>query len=410
MRQRSLTARLALGGLPALISAGVAAVVPLTGALFLTEDEYAIWALVTTLSTIFLLFDFGAPALATKLAAERSLNRHALSGVIALTAVPPLALGAVASVIWYPYAHASQLWAYEPPVVIWAILLVAAGCALRSAASVFAAVSLGRSHYANRAVILIAGALASAIATVGSLWAGAGLLALGIGVIANGVVGLGFSIVLERRIDSSDADVAVARLIRLFFVSKGAATLLGLVITQLDRWALGLAGDASLLASYDLATRIVQIPKIALLALLVGLVAESAQASGAELRRVWSRSTALAVVTFVAAQLVCVPVALILSERSEVSGYWLLILGVVVAQLALTSTIPTTLILAGEGRPERELLYLVPTFLLVVGGYVAGVLLHNGVLLVSIWLGSVTLASLLYSLIGPKLIGVKHAV
>lgn len=410
MKQRSLTARLALGGLPALVSAGVAAVVPLTGALFLTQDEYAIWALVTTLSTIFLLFDFGAPALATKLAAERSLNRHALSGVIALTAVPPLALGAVASAIWYPYARASHLSAYDPSVVIVAILLVAWGCALRSAASVFAAVSLGRAHYANRAVILITGALASAVVTVGSLWAGAGLLSLGLGVIANGVIGLGFSIALERRMDSSGTDVAVARLIRLFFVSKGAATLLGLVITQLDRWALGLAGDASLLASYDLATRIIQIPKIALLALLVGLVAESAQASGAELRRVWSRSTALAVITFGAAQVVCIPVALFLSQSNEVSGYWLLILGVVVAQLALTSTIPTTLILAGEGHPERELFYLVPTFLLVVGGYVAGIVLHNGVLLVTVWLGSVALASLAYSLLGPKLIGVRHAV
>lgn len=410
MKARSLSTRLMLGGLPAVVSAGLAAVVPLTGALFLSQDAYATWALVTTLSTIFLLFDFGAPALATKLAAEGSLNRHALVGVISLTATPPLVLGALAAAIWYPYANASGLSAYEPAVVIASILIVAVGCALRSAASVFAAISLGRRHYANRAMILVAGALASAVATVWALWAGIGLLALGLGVIANGVVGIALSMVLERRLDESGVDVAVARLIRRFFISKGAATLLGLVITQLDRWALGLAGDASLLATYDLATRVIQIPKIALLALLVGLVAEAATTSGSALRRLWSRSTGLTVAVFVAAQVVCLPTALFLSASSGVRGYWPLVVGVAVAQLALTSTIPTTLILSGEGRPERELLYLVPTFLLVMGGYVSGVMLNNGVLLATVWLVSVTTTSLIYVLAGPKLIGTKDAV
>ncbi|AZS44857.1 hypothetical protein BWL13_02454 [Microbacterium oleivorans] len=407
---RSLPSRLFLGGLPALMSAGVSAAVPLTGALFLSDSEYAIWALVSTLSTIFLLFDFGAPALATKLATEGNLSPQARRSVLLLTAAPPLALGMVACAIWPTYSASTGLGAYGVPLVLIAIGLVSVGCALRSASSVFAAAALGRQRYGSRAVILIAGATASALVTIVGLVGGAGLMALALGVAANGVVGVTLSLLLERHADPGATNVDTRRLVRLFMTSKGAATLLGLVITQLDRWALGLIGDSTLLATYDIASRIIQIPKIALLALLVGLVAEGASARGGELFRLWGRSTIVTAVVFAAAQLICLPLTFLIIQAGATPDHTVeIVFGMAVAQMSLTATIPTTLILSGQGRPHLELVYLAPTFVLILATYMIAISTSNGYFLVGGWIISVTITSLLYIVFGPRLIGATRA-
>ena len=407
---RSLPTRLFLGGLPALMSAGVSAAVPLTGALFLSDSEYAIWALVSTLSTIFLLFDFGAPALATKLAAERSLSSQARRSVLLLTAAPPVALGLAASAIWPTYSASTGLEAYSVPLGIGAIGLVSVGCALRSASSVFAAAALGRQRYGSRAVILMAGATASALVTVAGLMAGAGLMALALGVAANGVLGVALSFVLERRADEAATDVDTRRLVRLFMTSKGAATLLGLVITQLDRWALGLTGDSTLLATYDIASRIIQIPKIALLALLVGLIAEGAITQGRELFKLWGRSTIITAAAFASAQLICLPLTFLIIQSGASPDHTVeIVVAMAVAQMSLTATIPTTLILSGQGRPHLELAYLAPTFILVLLTYAFAISTSDGYLLVGGWVISVSATSLLYIAFGPKLIGARRA-
>lgn len=402
----SRRSRLVLGGIPSLGSSAVSAAIPLSGAVFLTSDQYAIWALVSTLSTIFLLFDFGAPALAAKVSAEGNASRSTVYKICALTGLPPLLLAAVGCLVWAPYASAADLNAYSASEVIAATGAIGLGGALRSVGTVFAGLSLGRQHYGARAIILLIPAAGSAISTVALLASGFGLWSLAAGIGIAGVLACALGAFLERHRDTSGDNLESSRLVRLFFVSKGAATILGLAVTQLDRWALGLTGDASLLAQYDIVTRLVQIPKVALLALLVGLITEAASSPPAELRRLWVRSTRFVTVAFGAAQLLCIPAALILIDASQgVSATSLAVaIALGIAQTALTATIPATYIFSGRGEPQRELAYLLPLFVLVIASYVLGIAMQDGGVIVGGWALAVTALSVFYLVYTSKIL------
>lgn len=391
VRTPGVRSRITLGGLPGLVSAAIAAVVPLSGVLFLSPAEYAVWALLATLFTIFLLFDFGAPALAAKLATERVASPRAVRRVLLLTSAPPLLLAAVAAITWPVYSSITGLVSYSDSSVIVCIVTLGLGGALRSAGTVFAGISLGRQRFGRRATILLVPAIINAGLVLALLVIGLGVFALAIGVAASGAASAVLGALLERTRDAASDDVEVGRLVRVFLFSKGAATLMGLAVTQLDRWALGLVGDVSLLAQYDVVTRLVQIPKVALLAMLVGLVAEAASSSADQLKALWKRSTVVTVVLFAASQVAMIPLALLLvSANSTVTSLtiWLAVsLGV--AQTALAATIPSTYVLAGRGKPHLELIYLAPVFILVILSYVLAIILSDGWLLV--WLYSLVM-------------------
>jgi len=355
---------------------------------------------------MFLLFDFGAPALATKLAAESRATIPSILRVIALTAIPPSVLAVVAVSIWPAYAEFSGLSAFDVRTVLTVIAVVGIGSSLRSVASVYAAISLGRRRYGARAWILLVSALGNAVSTLAALSLGCELYALGIGVLVGGALGTTAALVIERHLDRGPSDVEASRLVRIFMTSKGAATIAGLVITQLDRWALGLAGDDVLLAQYDLLTRVIQVPKIALLALLVGLVGEATGLTRLEVRALWRRATLVTVIAFGAAQVSCVPVGIGLAANGSSLSPSLVLLafGLASAQLTLTATIPVTYIVAGRGAPQLELLYLVPLFVCVVATYAAGIFAGDASIIVVGWMASVSAASLAYVLCAPKLL------
>ncbi|WP_285038930.1 hypothetical protein [Plantibacter sp. lyk4-40-MEA-4] len=408
MKQKRSTDYLKLlrGGAPALVSSGVVAVVPLTGALFLSTSDYAVWALVSTLSTIFIIFDFGTTSLATKLAAERRLSRKFVAKLAAITAAPPVILGACAVLLWPLYSHLSDITSAPTDRVMWLIVAVSAGTTMRSVGVVFAAISLGRENFGKRTAILLAGALTQATATVASLAIGTGYWSLGIGVVAGGLAQFLIGILCERRGDSfsSEDGIDLSSLLKRFVTVKGLATALGIIATQLDRWALGLVADPSLLATYDISTRLATIPKIALIALAAGLISEGARTARlSEALRMLASSQRMVGLLYIAAGSVTGTIAWIMLQGREPD---LLVIGIIavvsIAQGANVVTISATLLLTGAGHPEFELRYLAPLAVACLVAYGAAIGTGEPLLLIGGWAIAMTVTSIGFIIRAPR--------
>lgn len=384
----SVIRRLLKGGLPAIASSGVVAVVPLSGVLFLDAKHYAVWALASTLSTVFVVFDFGTSALATKLAGSNSLSTKTMFHLLWISALPPAVLGVASILVWPVYARAAGLVYFPLDEAILLLALVAIGTLFRSVGVLFAAIALGRGHFGKRSAVLIAGALVQLAVTMAGLASDMGVMSLGAGIVAGGVVQAATATVLEALSPRATSQTVNAReIIWRFVKSKGAITALGLCVTQFDRWAVGLVGDPGLLATYDVATRIATMPKIALIAIAAGLVAESARVTSVDslselLRRSQRWNTFAVLVAGLAAGFVTFFVIDFGLDPT------LTILVIVLAGLAHSAngaTIATSMILTGRGRPDLELRYVVPLAVTCIAAYALGVGLQSGAVLLGVW-------------------------
>lgn len=398
--------KLLRGGAPALVSSGVVALVPLTGALFLSPSDYAVWALVSTLSTIFIIFDFGTTSLATKLAAERRLSRSFVAKLATITAAPPIIFGTVAALLWPLYSHLSDITSAPDDRVMWLIAAVSAGTTMRSVGVLYASISLGRENFGKRTAILLAGAVTQAVATVVSLAMGAGYWSLGIGVVSGGAIQFLVGILCERKGDtvSSGDGIDLGALLKRFVTVKGLATALGIIATQLDRWALGLVADPSLLATYDISTRLATIPKIALIALAAGLISEGARTARlSEALRMLSSSQRMVALLYIAAASVTGTVAWLMLQGREPD---LLVIGTIVvvsiAQGANVVTISATLLLTGSGHPEFELRYLAPLAIACILAYGAAIFTGEPLILIGGWASAMTATSVGFIIRAPS--------
>ena len=402
-RPESLAIRLLQGGLPAILASGVASLVPLLGSVYVSTTEYAIWALGATLSTIFIVFDFGSPSLATKLASTDQLTRSASIKLSFISLIPPLVLGIVAVVVWPWYGRQAGLDGLSDSTVLPLFILIAVGCALRSVGLVYAASALGSGSYARRGLILIGGASVNLASTLLCLTAGMGVQSLGYGVLSAGFVQAVLGLTLGYRMLPSTSlsrhvSREVDRLIGLFLRSKGLVTLLGLGITQLDRWAVGLIGNPHLLAQYDIATRVLVMPKVALVAIAAGLIAEGGRAKAhGHVSELLRKSELLLYVVSPIATIAAGAFAILMQLSLEPAmNIWILTGVLSAAHLANMMTIPSVYILTGMGRPDFELRYLIPLASITTAVYGASIILTNGQLFVVGWAVSMFGCSLFF--------------
>ncbi|OII38157.1 hypothetical protein BIU98_14885 [Curtobacterium sp. MMLR14_010] len=387
----------------------MAALVPAAGILFLDPNAYAVWALAATLTTIFLLVDFGTTGLATKLAAEARIGGRPLITLFALTAVPPILLTVITLVAWPAYSAAAKLTDARDPAVLLLITLVGVGTTLRSLGLISAAVALGRNDFRKRSAILLAGALTQAAVTVAMLASGVGILSLGFGVVTGGLVQLAFGIILERPDRESASTEPVWPLVRRFASSRGAAVLFGVAITQLDRWSLGLFASAAVVTVYDIAIRFATMPKIALLAFGGGLVTEaSGEPPAHHLLKVFRTYTKMyAVLAGVAILPVVFVAVLIGTTRTNLPLLVILPIAVLtaMAHAVNATTIPASFLGMGLGRPGLELLYLTPLVACCALSYVIGNLTQLPLGQVGIWAGAMFACSVIYVVAFPRLNG-----
>lgn len=403
--QSTLMLRLLKGGGPALLAGGISLLTPLLGLLFLDSDTYVVWALASTLITLFLVLDFGTGSLSVSLAAQGQAYPRALLKLCAITSAPPIILSSCAIMIWPWYARNADVYASFGDVATLFILL-AIGTVFRGIGLVIAGVALGKSRYMLRSWIYLSGALTQLVVVSLLLGFGKGVIALGLGISIGGLVQMAIAIArVQTIVDRADNQpVNIDGVIWQFAKSKGAVAAIGLSIMQLDRWALGLAGSPANLQVYDAATRLGSIPKVALVALLAGLIKEmsdSAKHSTLALRRTYKKSMVITASVSVAGAGCALAASWVFGLLTESTAV-LIVLVVICAQTASALTIPITMYLASIRRPALELLYLIPMAVLVYGAFAYGIVAQDSIALILISTAAVILSSVVYSAIGSS--------
>ena len=407
--------RLFKSGAPAAISTTLALLLPILGRFYLNDEQYAAWALIATIATIGLLIDFGGPSLAVRIAGAGPISNKRLFVLGGLSGACSLIVGIAAALVWPVYsAHI----ALEPPVGMQAMLLLTGvGSALRSVLIVLAAIALGRERFVSRASNLL---LQVAI-QCGVAWT---LLAAGVGVAAMPMSILASCIPLlpiylydfragERKHQCKEPAFAfgASRIdfmseVKIFMAARGVASFISLAFTQVDRWLIALSADANFVANYDLAARIAVIPKTALLTLGLGFVHEAARLRlrnevGAVLRKAYIVS----LIVVVAGSVGTLAVGYLAFRQFGDQGdplFMLLLTLLISSNAAHAMTAPGVLIMTGLGKPQFELVYLVPA---AITGTAAG---GAAVMASSVWgtalaiSGSLLLWSILFSLWVPR--------
>ena len=344
--------------------------VPLLGRAYLDDVEYSCWALIATIGTVGLLVDMGAPSLAVRLATQNAATNRRVILMCAISAAPTVIIGVVAVLMWPQYMMISHLTAIPHMQLL--LALAAIGGASRSALVIYASLALGAEDFKFRSFLLTVQALVNC----GLVWL---LLATGSGVVAYPLAAIVSSVILlppacmywlrnrTRRhawADSGESLSFRSEILR-FVYARGIGAILGLSLTQLDRWAIGLVGNSAFLSDYDLAARFAVIPKTALLTLGLGFVHEAARIRDGNLMPLYRRLNIVTCVMLLIGALGATLFALLYFALVGVDPekqYWILYLILIVAYSAHATTAPGVLILTGLGMPRYELYYLVPAF------------------------------------------------
>ncbi|OZC70064.1 hypothetical protein CH306_05785 [Rhodococcus sp. 15-725-2-2b] len=271
---------------------------------------------------------------------------------------------------------------------------------------------MGRSHFMRRTAILFLGGSIQLIATIASLESGFGIVSLGIGIISAGFLQFVIGFALEGQPSRNDPrlrrdeSVSVKNTIILFMKTRLLVATLGLFITQLDRWGLGLIGNPSLLAKYDIATRFIMIPKIIIIALAAGLVADSSRLNDKSQGRLLLFRVQKLVIFATVPLLAAASVVAFLAQETAIGAVpsLLVVTLVAVAHGSNCLTIAPVNILSGIGRPDFELRYLLPLACVVAISYGVGIISGNGMVQISIWAGAMVISSIWFSVVSNKYI------
>lgn len=373
----SLWLRLAKGGGPAAGATAVMMLVPLLGRAYLDDNMYAAWSLIASVGTVGLLIDMGAPGLTVRLAALGEINKRRIAVLVAVSAMPSLVVGGVAAAVWPIYDSHSELGQVPHMQAMLGVTAVAG--ALRSALVVQASWALGNEYFLTRAAILAGQALLS----IGTVWA---LLSTGAGISSYPLSSLLscsavlLIVVLQRVLrvtvtgprcarthyKANQLTVSFRSELAAFASTRGLAAILGLGLTQLDRWIVGAVATSSFLADYDLAARFAILPKTALLTLGLSFVHESSRRDSARsLKRLLKTlyNTSACILVLGCGMSALLMAAYLWAFRITTSDtYWWLYVVLLLSACLNALTAPGTLILAGLGQPKYELYYLIPAF------------------------------------------------
>ncbi|NKS84720.1 hypothetical protein GS571_03695 [Rhodococcus hoagii] len=405
-----LLSRLLRGGLPALAAGIITALMPIIGIRYLDASQYAVWALASTLVTVFLIIDFGTVALSVSLGSAGEASAPIVRRLLVLTAAPPILLSIVAVLVWPIYSAKSDIDASIGQVVL-TFLLIGIGGALRSIGLIYAGIALGRKNFVGRARILVGGAVTQVAAAYLLLELGFDSIALAYSVVLSGLIQVLMSLSTNtRKLDpDSGSESQIDRVVLEFARAKGLITVLGIIVTQMDRWVLGLSGSTEFLSTYDVATRITMMPKVALIALMAGLIGDASRLKMSErdgLVRLHDRAFLLNALFAVLGGFVTAAVcALILrGEMGQIEAWATVVTLIAIAQTASALTIPITMILAGMRRPQIELRYMVPLSMAVGVAYYLGISHSDSWVVLFGWAGSVALASVAFAAAGFRIV------
>jgi nucleotide-binding universal stress UspA family protein len=368
-----LSRRMASAATGPLVSFVVLLALPLCGAFFLSAGQFAIWTILSTITTVALSLDFGGVALTSAKFGSVSTIRL-LFHASALSALGALLVGAVSALLWIPYSQTEAANAFHMNEGMAAIALSTFAAVCRSALAVLAQAALHleqpriRNFLTAGQAFLCFGIAFSMLLLSPSAWA----LPVGWSISSGLVLVIGL-VWMARRALFSDAALLEnkAHTSTFTFVwARTAASVLGSAVLQGDRWIVGAIGGAEFLAAYEVAWRIAALPRLLVQNLAVSISSDAARIFWATPRKIkGALSDSMTVSVVVAAA----------SALAIGAGYFFAVDMLGVAQvptiflLLLTSftlvglTAPLSFVAVAIGLPALDIPYLLLT--VVVSGF-----------------------------------------
>lgn len=363
--------RMLLSGLAPLTSMAAIVLLPFIARSLLADNDYAMWALMSTVATAGLTFDFGGTFYVSANLGDARAPRQVLRRGLAATVLGSVLIGILGCAAWLVLAAHRGIDGWSSTAGLLAIAFCGVGATVRSALFVYAAAALVYKHHLVRTSLLVSQAvLQLVIATVlmallRTAWA------LPMSLLLSSLIGMvvAFRFVrMEARDTRVSADVTTHNDALSSFVSgRTAVGLLTTFISQVDRWVISAIGGAVAVANYEVAWRLAVMPKLAAIAVNQIVVAEVARArrpksDGGGLRRLSAdafRTTKL--VLFLGVPAVCLLALATLNRmvNPELGGSGLMFVALLIGHSVHALTAPGTMILNGLRRPFAEIPYLV---------------------------------------------------
>lgn len=338
---------------------------PLLGAWLLPAPQFAMWSILSTITTVALSLDFGGVALVVARHGSVPLSKLIFRGA-ALSSLGALVIGAVGAALWVPYSTTDAGAAFGLEEGLAAIALTTLAACIRGILIVVAQAALHERLLAIRNFATAGHAFACLVVAVPAIYFWRTAWALPVGWSLSGLVVLIVCLVWAKTVGMFKARQLRPKRVApgstsTFVWSRSAATVLNACMLQGDRWLIGALGGPELLAAYEVTWRIASLPRFLLANLAVVVGSQASALAHDDPPGVWSnlrQSTALLAVIgaagLVGVGVLYLPVLQIIGQPPLLAFFISMLVAFSVVGLAS----PLSLTSIAVGLPALDLRYL----------------------------------------------------
>jgi O-antigen/teichoic acid export membrane protein len=382
----ALMRRMTSAAMGPLVSFVVLLALPLCGAALLPTEQFAVWTILSTITTVALSLDFGGVALTSARFGTVSPVKLIFQAS-ALSSVGSLIVGVASALLWIPYSSTAAANAFGFGEGLAAISLCTIAAVFRSTLAVLAqaALHLDQTHIrtlltAGQAFLCFGISLVLLIVTPSAWalpigWAVSSLVVLLLGLIWMKMKGaFQRPVVSELHPETSTFT---------FVWSRTFASLLGSAILQGDRWVVGAVAGPEFLAAYEVAWRVAVLPRFLVQNLAIAVSGDAGhlyRTAPRKIKSVLSSSTKICLVIAVLSSGAVSVFYFYITEPLGVDSYGVVYFVLLGAFTFIGITAPLSFLAVAIGLPALDIPYLVLT---VIVSTVAGV--------ISSYLGSVSI-------------------
>ncbi|KQQ90762.1 hypothetical protein ASF64_02100 [Arthrobacter sp. Leaf137] len=372
-----------------LVSFVVLLALPLCGAALLPADQFAIWSILSTITTVALSLDFGGVALTSARFGTIPASRLILQAS-ALSSLGSLIIGIAAALLWIPYSATPAASAFGFVEGLAAIGLCTVASVCRSSLAVLAQACLHleqpriRMFLTAGQAFLCFGIALAALLIHPSAWA----LPLGWALSASLVLVVGLIWVAAKGAfrHASIASRSGETSTFTFVWSRTLASLLGSAILQGDRWVIGAVAGPEFLAAYEIAWRVAVLPRFLVQNLAIAVSGDAGHIfrnTPRKIRRVLTTSTAICSVVAAVGGIASTIFYFIIVEPLGVTSLPMVYFLLLFACTLIGITAPLSFLAVAIGLPSLDLPYLLLTAAIALIAALVSLLNNSAVIFIA---------------------------
>jgi O-antigen/teichoic acid export membrane protein len=403
-----LLRRMASAATGPLVSFLVLLGLPLCGAALLPTEQFAIWTILSTITTVALSLDFGGVALTSARFGTIAPVKLILQAS-ALSSIGSFIVGLVSSLLWIPYSKTDAASAFGFHEGLAAIAVCTVAAVFRSTLAVLAQACLHlqrpyvRMFLTAGQAFLCFGIALFLLVVSPSAWA------LPIGWVLSSFIVLVIGVIwmaLRGSFHYAVTASAPAQTSTFTFVwARTLASLLGSAILQGDRWVVGAVAGPEFLAAYEVAWRIAVLPRFLVQNLAIAVSGDAGhiyRTAPRKIRSVLSNSTVVCIVVSILASAVVGVFYSYLTEPLGVNALPAVFFMLLAAFTLIGITSPLSFLAVAIGLPALDIAYLSLTAGISVAAAVLSMVLDSEILFVAGNSISISVGALWYLYYGHR--------